>query len=169
MKIAVSFVSEVPNPAALEKLLCQFYSVIRTKLNAIGGSQIEPADGAVETLAHSDDFLPPRNRLLPATAQDGTLMGCGMIRMIRDDATELKRMFVRPQAQGLGLGSRLFEMRMAEARRMGCKTLSADTIKGNTPMLTMYERHGFRRIPRYAENFNGPELDPYLVYLEHHL
>jgi GNAT superfamily N-acetyltransferase len=97
------------------------------------------------------------------------LIGCGVIRKIRPDAAELKRMYVRPDAQGLGLGRQLFEMRISEARDMGCTVLYADTVKGNTAMLTMYEKYGFKYIPRYAENANPAELAPYLVFLEHHI
>ncbi len=169
MNITLSFAADIPDAAAFEALLCQYYTIMADKLTEIGGPQLSPKELAAETMAHADELLPPRNRLLLATAEDGTLMGCGMIRMVRNDAAELKRMFVKPEAQGLGLGRQLFETRMAEARQMGCTVLYADTIKGNTPMLTMYERYGFKRIPRYAENFNDPALDPYLVYLEHHV
>jgi GNAT superfamily N-acetyltransferase len=169
MKISCSFVEDIPDPEALKLLLTEYYAIMADKLTAIGGPQLSPQGLAAETMAHSEDLLPPRNRLLLATAEDGALMGCGMIRMVRDDAAELKRMFVKPQAQGSGLGRRLFEMRMAEANRMGCKVLYVDTVKGNTPMLTMYERYGFKRIPRYPENYNDAALDPYLVYLELHL
>ena len=75
-------------------------------------------------------------------------------------------MYVRPKARGLGLGRLLFEYRVEEARRMGCDTLYADTVKGNAPMLSMYEKFGFSYIPRYPENANGPELEPFLVYLK---
>jgi hypothetical protein len=50
---------------------------------------------------------------------------------------------------------------------MGCTYLYADTVKGNRGMLSMYEKCGFDYIPRYPENANGSELEPYLVYLEH--
>ena len=50
---------------------------------------------------------------------------------------------------------------------MGCRAVYADTYRGNRPMLNIYERHGFRHIPRYPENANPPEFEPYLVYLEY--
>jgi hypothetical protein len=39
-------------------------------------------------------------------------------------------------------------------------------VKGNTAMLSMYEKFGFAYIRRYPENANVPELEPWLVYLE---
>ena len=52
---------------------------------------------------------------------------------------------------------------------MGCRTIYADTIKCNRAMLSMYEKFGFSYIPRYSENANGPELEPFLVYLKRDL
>ena len=79
----------------------------------------------------------------------------------------MKCVFARPEEQGLGLGKRLFEMRIEEARKMGCRTIYADTAKGNRPMLSIYERFGFNSIPHYPENANPPEFEPCLVYLEY--
>ncbi len=33
-------------------------------------------------------------------------------------------------------------------------------------MLSIFEKFGFSYIPRYPENANVPELEPWLVYLE---
>ncbi|WP_299190778.1 GNAT family N-acetyltransferase [uncultured Litoreibacter sp.] len=169
MSLKLEFVSELPDPAAFEALMREYYGVMIDKLVAAGGPRHDASDMARDTMAHLDDLLPPDGRMLLATEPDGTLVGCGVIRKIRADAAELKRMYVRPRAQGEGLGRQLFEMRIAEARAMGCRSLYADTVKGNAAMLSMYEKFGFTYIPRYPENANGPELEPYLVYLEHHL
>jgi len=169
MSHSLKFVSALPDPAAFEALMRDYYQIMLDKLTKVGGPAPSPADLAADTMAHIDDLLPPNGRMLLATSDDGTLMGCGVIRQIRPDAGELKRMYVRPEAQGLGLGRQLFEMRIAEARKMGLSSLYADTIAGNTSMLSMYEKYGFKYISRYPENANPPELDPYLVYLEYHL
>lgn len=167
MTLKLEFVSELPDPKAFEALMRDYYHIMVGKVIDAGGPAYSAADLAADTIAHLEDLTPPEGRILLATQDDGTLIGCGVIRKIRPDAAELKRMYVRPSAQGLGLGRRLFEMRIAEARNMGCTFLYADTVKGNTAMLSMYEKFGFHYIPRYPVNANGPELEPYLVYLEH--
>ena len=166
MAITLSFVSNLPDPSAFQALMREYYQVMIDKVIAIGGPAPSAEELAADTMAHLDDLLPPKGRTLLATVDNGTLVGCGVIRKIRPDAAELKRMYVRPSAQGSGLGRRLFEMRIAEARRMGCTNLYADTVKGNRAMLSMYEKFGFSYIPRYPENPNSAELDPFLVYLE---
>jgi GNAT superfamily N-acetyltransferase len=169
MSPKLEFVTALPDPQAFEALMRDYYQVMIDKLVAAGGPNHSAKDLAADTMAHIDTLLPPDGRVLLATKDDGTLIGCGVIRRIRPDAAELKRMYVRPEAQGLGLGRQLFEMRIAEARNMGCTHLYADTITGNTAMLSMYEKFGFRYIPRYPENANDPELAPYLVFLEHRI
>ena len=138
MDIRLEFVAAPPDLPAFEALMREYFRIVTAMLTEAGGPEYSPEELAGNTVAHLGDLAPPEGRLLLATRDDGALMGCGAIRRIRPDAAELKRMFVRPEAQGLGLGRRLFEMRIAEARRMGCTTLYADTVKGNTAMLSMY-------------------------------
>ena len=163
----LEFVTTVRDPAGFEALMTDYYQIMIDKVVAVGGPRLSAADLAADTMAHLDDLLPPNGRLLLATAQDGALVGCGVIRLIRPDAAELKRMYVRPDAQGHGLGRQLFEACIAEARHMGCREIYADTVKGNTGMLNMYEKYGFSYISRYPENPNPAALDPFLVYLKH--
>ena len=163
----VSFVSEVEDPQAFRNLLTDYYTNVLKTLEAAGGPILSPEELTESSLDHLDEMLPPQGRLVLARAEDGRLLGCGTLRRIRPDAVEMKRMFVRPGAQGLGLGKRLFNMRIEEARNMGCRAVFADTAKGNRPMLSIYERFGFKYVLRYPENANPPELEPYLVYLEY--
>lgn len=145
----------------------EYYAIMLDKLAGAGGPVLSSADLAKDTMAHIEDLLPPQGRTLLATAEDGRLMGCGVIRKIRPDAAELKRMYVRPEARGTGLGRTLFDMRMTEARKMGCTRIYADTVLGNREMLRMYEKMGFSYIPRYPENANDEEMAPFLVFLEY--
>lgn len=167
MPINFSFVTSLPDPTEFEAMMVEYYALMIDKLVVAGGPRHLASDLASDTMLHMDDLMPPNGRTLLAHSPDGKLVGCGVLRKIRPDAAELKRMYVRPEAQGTGLGRKLFELRMAEARKMGCKRLYADTVMGNTAMLTMYEKMGFKFIPRYPENANGPDLEPFLVYLEY--
>lgn len=167
MEYALRFVTKVPDMAEFEELLRDYYTEVLGALRAIGGPDLSAADIARETVANIDSLLPPEGRLLLCRGADGRLVACASLRRIRPDAVEMKRMFVRPEARGRGLGRKLFERRIEEARNMGCRTIYADTVRGNRSMLTIYERFGFDLVPRYPENANPPELEPFLVYLEY--
>ena len=169
MEPKLEFVSALPDPAAFEVMIREYWHHMTGLLLGAGGPRENADDITADTMLHIGDMAPPKGRILLATSDEGDLLGCGFIRVIRPDAVEFKRMYVRPSARGMGLGRLLFEHRVEEARRMGCKTLYADTIKGNRAMLSMYEKFGFTYIPRYPENANGPELEPFLVYLKRDL
>jgi GNAT superfamily N-acetyltransferase len=167
MSTEVAFANEIKDLPEFRNLLADYFKVVLKSFEAAGGPVLSPEEMADSTIDHIDEMLPPDGRLVLARSHDGRLVGCGALRRIRPDAVEMKRMFVRPEAQGLGIGRRLFEMRIEEARRMGCRAIYADTVKGNRPMLAIYERFGFKYIPRYPENANQPEFETYLVYLEY--
>ena len=154
MTLSVSFVSEVDDVAAFAALLLDYYEDVLQVAYAAGLPQQDPKVLVRSSIDHLDEMLPPQGRLALARDPDGRLVGCGTLRRIRPDAVEMKRMYVRPEARGTGLGKRLFEMRMEEARNMGCRAVYADTAKGNRAMLGIYERFGFRYIDRYPENAN---------------
>lgn len=163
MTYRLEFVETIPD--GYRDLLIAYLTDIFPTFEAISGIKIDPIEMADATLADPSYLLPPENRLVVAYDAADTLVGCGSLRRIREDAGEMKRMFVAPPARGTGLGRALFEKRIAEARRMGLKWLYADTVKGNRPMLNLYEKSGFEYIDRYPENANPPEFAPHLVFL----
>ena len=167
--VDLRFVDAVPDIPAFRALLVDYYESVRPGIRGAGGPDISARAMAAATILDLDALLPPDNRLLLGWNDEGRLVACGTLRRIRPDAVEMKRLFVRPEAQGTGLGRRVFEMRIAEARAMGCSAIYADTYKGNSRMLSIYEGFGFKRISRYPENANPPDFDPFLVYLEYRL
>lgn len=167
MSYQISFVATVPDVPAFERLLRDYYDDVLQIAEAAGMVGLSAAEMVRSSIEHLDEMLPPDGRLALAHDAEGQLVGCGAFRRIRPDAAEMKRMYVRPEARRSGLGRKLVEMRIEEARQMGCRFLYADTVKGNRPMLAMYEAFGFRTVPRYPGNANPPEYAPYLVYLEY--
>ncbi len=97
-------------------------------------------------------YAPPRGRLLLSEC-DGHLAGCVALRMIDEQICEMKRLYVRPQFRGKGLGRTLAERIIAEARQIGYARMRLDTVE---PIMkgavTMYRGIGFREIPPYCEN-----------------
>jgi len=96
-------------------------------------------------------YAPPRGALLVVRV-DGALAGCVALRPLAGDACEMKRLFVRPAARGLGLGERLALAVVAEARRLGYRRMRLDTLPTMAAAQSLYERLGFRDIPPYTAN-----------------
>jgi putative acetyltransferase len=96
------------------------------------------------------NYAPPHGRLLLATV-NGRPAGCVALRRFDQTRGEVKRLYVRPQFRGSGLGKALMKALAAEARAIGYAELIADTIPKVMPTaLTMYERLGFEHIEPYS-------------------
>jgi ribosomal protein S18 acetylase RimI-like enzyme len=80
----------------------------------------------------------------------------GTISMKRLDNAicEMKRLYVRPKFQGLGLGKRLTEQLIAEAKRLNYIKMRLDNSKTVMAKANkLYESMGFYEIESYNNNF----------------
>lgn len=98
------------------------------------------------------DYAPPRGRLWLAESGDGAALGCIAMRALDAERAEMKRLYVRPAARGLGLGRRLAEALIAEARRLGYRAVCLDTLPTMATAQALYGELGFTDIAPYRVN-----------------
>jgi GNAT superfamily N-acetyltransferase len=98
-----------------------------------------------------DDYTPPGGRFL-VVSRGGTVIGCGAVRSMTRETGEVKRMWIRPEARGAGLGSRLLDALVAQSRELGHTTLLLDTSAVLTEARALYSKHGFEAIEPYNDN-----------------
>jgi ribosomal protein S18 acetylase RimI-like enzyme len=85
------------------------------------------------------DYAPPEGRLV--------------LDRLDAEHCEMKRLFVRPQFRGRGLGLHLAERIIADARQIGYKYLRLDTVEPvMRTAVAMYRRLGFIEIQPYRPN-----------------
>lgn len=96
-------------------------------------------------------YAPPSGRLLVARLH-GTSAGCVAVRALEPGICEMKRMYVRPGHRGSGVGRRLAETAVAEARAMGYSSMRLDTLETMASARRLYRHLGFVPIPPYRHN-----------------
>jgi len=108
-------------------------------------------------------FAPPKGRFLMADIE-GRVVGCGALKPIDESTCELKRLFVRPDARGEGVGLALVERVIRDARQIGYKRIILDSHKLMHAAHHVYRTVGFKDVAPW-ENF--PEaLKPEVVFME---
>lgn len=95
-------------------------------------------------------FGPPDGPLLLA-ASKGNVVGCVGLKRIDEQTSEMKRMFVRPDARGLGIGKLLANAICGEAKALAYRYIVLDTGPKQTEAQSLYRSLGFREIDPYYE------------------
>lgn len=107
----------------------------------------------------AEDGPTPAQGLLAAVVaySGGAPVGCGALRELAPGVCEIKRMFVRPEARGLGVARRMLGSLEAHARILGYSTARLGSGVRQPEALALYESCGYRRIPLFGE-YEGAEL-----------
>lgn len=110
------------------------------------------------------DYAPPEGRLLLAE-YESQLAGCVALHKLEPAICEMKRLYLRPQFRGHGLGRLLAERIIAGGRQIGYRHMRLDTVEPvMKDAVAVYRRLGFKEIAPYCANPIAGAL-----YMELHL
>ena len=137
-------------PAELPRDLDEVRSLFREYAESLG-IDLEFQGFEAELATLPGKYEPPAGRILLAW-RDAEAIGCIALRPIDDNACEMKRLYVRPQARGEQLGRRLAERVCQEARVAGYSRICLDTLPTMGVAQGLYQSLGFRSIEPYVFN-----------------
>ena len=125
------------------------------ELNRRSDRTFDPAVGAT---ARPDEVRPPAGEFFVAYLHSEPI-GCGAVKHHPDAPAEIKRMWIAPQARGLGLGRRLLGTLESCARDAGASVARIETNSDLTQALTLCTSAGWTQV----EPFNDePYADRWL-------
>ncbi len=96
-------------------------------------------------------YGPPGGRFLLIRVEERAV-GCVALRDLGGKVCEMKRLFVRPDFRGRGLGRRSAEQIVRIAREIGYAAMRLDTLPSMRAAMALYRSMGFTEIAPYAEN-----------------
>src|SRR3984957_939617 len=98
-------------------------------------------------------YAPPTGELVLACSPPGDALGCVAVRPLEGSAVcEMKRLYVRPAARGLGIGAALVAAIITSAEELGYAEMRLDTLPAMAEAFALYQRFGFLQIPAYYHN-----------------
>jgi putative acetyltransferase len=101
-------------------------------------------------------YAPPAGALFLATvgiaAGGAEPAGCVAVRRLARGICEMKRLFVRTEYRGFGVGRALAEAAVNAGRELGYERMRLDTLEKLQGAVSLYRAMGFRRIAPYYHN-----------------
>lgn len=118
------------------------------------GVDLEYQGFGAELAALPGKYAPPTGELLIGRV-NGEAGGCVALRALDRTTLEMKRLYVRASARGMGLGKSLVEAAIvyarASAREQGHAELRLDTLATMAAAQALYRSLGFVEIPPYGD------------------
>ena len=86
---------------------------------------------------------------------DGEIVAMGAFKRISEKVAELKRMRVRTDLQGQGIGKSLLNLLEAEIRQRGFGLIQLDTSTEQAAAISLYQMAGFHEVRRTNDAYPG--------------
>lgn len=136
--------------------------LVMTEFNAVGcGYSINDAE--VDDMYTA--YLPEGSAFYVVTL-NGEVMGCGGIGHLNGadaDTCELRKMYFMSELRGLGIGTKLLELCLDEARRQNYRRCYLETMGGMTQAQRLYGRHGFKTLDKPMGNTGHSSCETWMA------
>ncbi|HKE72885.1 MAG TPA: GNAT family N-acetyltransferase [Acidimicrobiales bacterium] len=170
--VTVTDAAAAEAPTVVEPLFREYGEWVAARLGQDLGIAFTDADQA----RHHEGFrrelpglLGPRGRLLVARLGDDPV-GVGALKPVDGTTAEIKRMYVRPAAQGRGAGRVLLVRLLQAARDESYSAVRLETLRFMTAAQALYRAAGFvERAGFVGSEVAGTPLAPHTIFMERRL
>ncbi|HEX8941232.1 MAG TPA: bifunctional helix-turn-helix transcriptional regulator/GNAT family N-acetyltransferase [Candidatus Limnocylindrales bacterium] len=138
---AVRLTVETPTSADARWCLERYFAELDARFEA-------GFDPARSISADASELTRPRGMFLVARLHRRPV-GCGALKLHAGKPSELKRMWVSPDARGIGVGRRILAELERLARAEGVEVLRLETNKSLVEAIALYRSSGFREVPAF--------------------
>jgi putative acetyltransferase len=107
--------------------------------------EVEPLD--LQQLDHPEDYIISKGGRIYFAKSGEEIVGTVALKKVSDTVFELSKMGVSPNYQGKGIGKKLGEHLIQEARDLGCKLLFLESNQKLIPAINLYKKLGFIEVP----------------------
>ncbi len=139
----VRFAIEEPTSTDARWCIEQYYS----ELNARFETGFNPS---LSISADAHELTPPAGVLLIARL-GARPVGCGALKFHLGAPAELKRMWVAPEARGIGIGRRLLQELERHARDTGVEVLRLETNGALSEAIALYRSSGYGEVAAFND------------------
>lgn len=105
-----------------------------------------------EEIAYMPGHYGPPDGCILLAFYDNNPAGCAALRKLEQGICEMKRLYVRPEFRGLGIGKMLSQMIIDEASRIGYDKMRLDTLASMKEAISIYRKLGFHNVQPYRYN-----------------
>ncbi|MEO9823985.1 MAG: GNAT family N-acetyltransferase [Paracoccaceae bacterium] len=148
MSVTIRELTNVEDVVALEPVVLEFFRIVCGFLKSDFDVHLSPEEPTATMMATPEKFIPPIGRGYVAE-DDGSLIGMIFLKPLRDGEFEVKRLYLRHEARGLGLGKRLVRHVIKVATDLGASGLYLDSIPSLSAAISLYEAEGFAHTAPY--------------------
>lgn len=100
-------------------------------------------------------LLQPHVKFAVARTADQAIVGCAAV-VLNPGYGEVKRMYVKPAARGLGAAKRLMALLEQAARDAACPLMALETGPAQPEAIALYARQGFERCGPFGDYRDDP-------------
>jgi len=155
----------IDDTSEVEALLREYFYWAVPLFNAQNNLDVDAETALSHALSNLAICLPPDGCTVLARSPDGRANAIGFYRKIRAGAVEIKRLYLRPESRGEGLGRKMVRRLIEEAQKAGNSDIFLDTAGFMSAAHGLYRSGGFKDVEFYPEAEHSREISPHVIYM----